>query len=174
MKALIHKVLALETAKMLHVLRPRLLRPVRDENIKAEGCWPDRRGTRDHRTLLVLALAPGPWQSSPSLTTVPLIGSVDNGGTLNLHGNTLKTWIHLPPGKVLHPLCPAVAAHRKLRQKANTGSREDGKREECRGNICLGTREIGCKMSTALCSKKDGNRQRKSKGHRQKDTLCLL
>lgn len=51
-----------------------------------------------------------------------------------------------------HRLCPAWAARRKLRQKANTRSTEDGgKKVECRGNICLGTREIGCEMSTAVC-----------------------
>lgn len=44
------------------VQRSCLLRGIGDENIKVEGCWPLHSGMRDHRTLLVLTLAPGPWQ----------------------------------------------------------------------------------------------------------------
>lgn len=38
----------------------------------------------------------------PSLSTVPLIGHVDNVGTLNLHENALKTLIHMPQGILSH------------------------------------------------------------------------
>lgn len=68
-----------------------------------------------------------------SLNAVALIGYVNNPGTLNLRGNTLKGWIHLPPGKVLHPLYPAVAARRQLTQKANSRPREDKRWVESKG-----------------------------------------
>lgn len=118
---------------------------------KHQGWGPLAITQWDERSQDTSGFNSGPWQCSPSLTTVPLIGSVDNAGTLNLHGNTLKTWIHSPPGAVLYPLCPDLVAHRKPRQKENIGSRENRKRVKCRGNIYPGTSEIGWEISTASC-----------------------
>lgn len=36
-------------------------------------------------------------------------------------------------------------------RKQTPGPRRMGKKVECRGNICLGTHEIGCEMSPAVC-----------------------
>lgn len=67
-------------------------------------------GPRDHRTL-VKAVAPGPRQPQPlpSASTVALIGSVDDAGTVDLHGNTLKTRAHSAPWRCLTSAEPGLA-----------------------------------------------------------------
>lgn len=68
-----------------------------------------------------------------------------------LEHRRLRSLIIVGNAPFSHRLCPALAAYRKPRQKANTWPREDGEKVECRSNICLETHEIGCETSTAVC-----------------------